>query len=443
MENIESLYQQHIARLQKLAQTILQRQGLDALLIHSGELQMAFLDDQAYPFRVNPHFAAWVPVTRVANCWLLINGSDRPKMWFYSPQDYWHSCEPLPDAFWTKEIDIEPLKTADDIACLLPAQKQRIAYIGPCESRAVSLGIQPVQINPRPVLNFFHFHRSCKTEYELFCLREAQKIAITGHQAVLEAFQAGMSEFDINMAYLMATGQRDTEVPYDNIVALNEHAAVLHHTSLSLMVPDKVHSCLVDAGAEYHGYASDITRTYAARGNDSFAALIKSVREQQQALIGTIQTGVRFTDYHLQMHQRIGTILQQHEIIQGISPEEMVNQGITSVFFPHGLGHPLGLQVHDVAGFMQDEEGTHLQPPTGHGALRCTRILMPGMVMTVEPGLYFIDTLLAQWQNRKEQKHFNWPLINTMRLSGGVRMEDNIVIKEKKVENMTKEFALS
>lgn len=82
------------------------------------------------------------------------------------------------------------------------------------------------------MIDYLHYYRSFKTEYELACMREAQKMAVNGHRAAEEAFRSGMSEFDINIAYLTATGHRDTDVPYSNIVALNEHAAVLHYTKL-------------------------------------------------------------------------------------------------------------------------------------------------------------------------------------------------------------------
>ena len=85
-------------------------------------------------------------------------------------------------------------------------------------------------------------------------MRAAQKTAVTGHKAAREAFLSGMSEFDINQAYLTATGHRDTDVPYGNIVALNEHAAVLHYTTLDHQPPSDMRSFLIDAGAEYNGY---------------------------------------------------------------------------------------------------------------------------------------------------------------------------------------------
>jgi Xaa-Pro dipeptidase len=124
------------------------------------------------------------------------------------------------------------LTKVTDINGLLPQKRENVGYIGYSQQRARELGISVENINPQPVLNYLDFHRSVKTDYELACMRQAQNMAVIGHRAAHEAFLAGMSEFDINLAYLIATGQRDTDVPYDNIVALNEHAAVLHYTKL-------------------------------------------------------------------------------------------------------------------------------------------------------------------------------------------------------------------
>ncbi|MDR2288984.1 MAG: Xaa-Pro dipeptidase, partial [Serratia marcescens] len=196
METLASLYNDHLAELQKRAREVLERNKLDALLIHSGELQKVFLDDHSYPFKVNAHFKAWVPVTSVPNCWLWIDGVNKPKLWFYSPVDYWHSVEPLPDSFWTKSLELMPLANADAIAQQLPPQRERVGYIGYAQQRARDLGISSEHINPKAVLNYLDFHRSIKTGYELACMREAQKTAVTGHRAAHEAFLSGMSEFD-------------------------------------------------------------------------------------------------------------------------------------------------------------------------------------------------------------------------------------------------------
>ena len=443
MESLSTLYKEHIAVLQARALEILQRNQLDALLIHSGELLGTFLDDYNYPFKVNPQFKAWVPITQVPNCWLWVDGVNAPKLWFYSPVDYWHSVEPLPDSFWTHDVQVLPLAKPDDIRKQLPADLSRVAYIGYCQARALALGISADHLNPKAVIDYLHYHRAYKTGYEVACMREAQKLAVSGHRAAQEAFLSGMSEFDISMAYLTATGHRETEVPYGNIVALNEHAAILHYTTLQHQPPAEMRSFLIDAGAEYNGYAADLTRTYSAKSDNDFAALIKDLNNEQQGLIGTIKPGVRYTDYHVQMHQRIARILKTHNIVVDISEEAMVEQDLTGPFLPHGLGHPLGLQVHDVGGFQQDENGTHLAAPSQYPYLRCTRIIQPGMVLTIEPGIYFIESLLAPWREGKFSKHFNWDKIEALKPFGGIRIEDNIVIHDNRIENMTRDLKLA
>ena len=443
MEKLAGLYAEHIKTLQKTTQQVLQRIKLDAILIHSGEPIRIFLDDSDYPFKVNPHFKAWVPVTDVPHSWLLVDGVNKPKLWFYSPVDYWHSVEPLPTSFWTKEVELIHLKNADEIKGFLASiQKDHLAYIGSSATKAESLGISTHNINPKPVLDYYHYHRSYKTDYELYCMREAQKMAVNGHLSAFEAFQAGASEFDINISYLEATGHRDTNVPYGNIVALNENAAVLHYTKLQQTAPSELRSFLIDAGAEYNGYAADITRTYAAKSKSEFAELVADLNAEQLALIGSIKAGVRYTDYHVDMHHRIAKLLTKHGIVKGISEDAMVENGLTTPFLPHGLGHPLGLQVHDVAGFMQDEDGTHLAAPKMYPFLRCTRILEPRMVLTIEPGLYFIESLLSSWRTGEFSQHFNWDKIEHFKPYGGIRIEDNIVIHHNHIENMTRDLHL-
>ncbi len=443
MESLSELYREHIKTLQQRAQQVLARHNLDAMLIHSGELLTVFLDDHNYPFKVNPQFKAWAPVTQVPNCWLWIDGVSKPKMWFWSPVDYWHKVEPLPHAFWTKEIEVTALTDADNIGQLLPASRQNVAYIGPVQARATQLGFSTDNINPKGVLDFLHFYRAVKTPYELYCMRQAQKIAVSGHRAAKEAFRSGMSEFDINIAYLSATGHRDTDVPYGNIIALNQHAAVLHYTHLDHQPPEKRRSFLIDAGAEYLGYAADLTRSYAASENSDFAQLIKDMNTEELALIATLKAGVNYSEYHQQMHYRLASLLIKHQLINNISAEAMVKEDLTGPFMPHGIGHQLGLQVHDVGGFMQDDKGTHLAAPAQYPYLRCTRVLAPGMVVTIEPGIYFIDSLLTPLRGGKFSHHFDWAKIDALKPYGGIRIEDNIVIHANSTENMTRDLHLA
>lgn len=175
MESLAALYKNHIVTLQERTRDALERFKLDALLIHSGELINVFLDDHPYPFKVNPQFKAWVPVTQVPNCWLLVDGVNKPKLWFYLPVDYWHNVEPLPTSFWTEEIEIIALPKADGIGSQLPAARGNIGYIGPVPERALQLDIAASNINPKGVIDYLHYYRAYKTDYELACMREAQK----------------------------------------------------------------------------------------------------------------------------------------------------------------------------------------------------------------------------------------------------------------------------
>ena len=134
-------------------------------------------------------------------------------------------------------------------------------------------------------------------------------------------------------------------------------------------------------------------------------------------------------------------LLQATELVD-MSVDEMIHTGVTNVFFPHGLGHFLGLQVHDAGGFMQDERGTHLAAPEQFPYLRCTRVMEVGQVFTIEPGLYFIDSLLEPLRQGEQGKRVNWNKVEALRPFGGIRIEDNIVLHANGVENLTRQAGL-
>jgi Xaa-Pro dipeptidase len=119
-----------------------------------------------------------------------------------------------------------------------------------------------------------------------------------------------------------------------------------------------------------------------------------------------------------------------------------VEAGVVSTFFPHGLGHHLGLQTHDVGGFMADERGTHIDTPEQHAFLRTSRMIEANQVFTIEPGLYFIDSLLATLKQSNNSEMINWSNVDAMRPFGGIRIEDNIIVHQSHNENMTRDLLL-
>ena len=235
----QTLYQAHIAELQQRTSQVLARENLDGLVIHSGQAKRKFLDDMDYPFKANPHFKAWLPIIDNPHCWLLVDGVNKPKLIFYRPKDFWHKVPDEPADFWAEHFDIQLLDKANKVETLLPYDKARLAYIGEYLEVARALGF--TEINPEPVLSYLHFYRAYKTGYELACLRKANQLAVAGHRAAKAAFYAGGSEFDIQMAYLAAVGQTENEVPYGNIVGLNQNAAILHYTALERKKPAAHH----------------------------------------------------------------------------------------------------------------------------------------------------------------------------------------------------------
>lgn len=439
MKELANHYPAHIAELQQRTSTILERQQFSALAIHAGQAGKIFLDDMYYPFKTNPHFKAWLPIIETPNCWLIVNGVDKPVLAFYQPLDFWHKVTQLAEDYWTSFFDIKLMAKADDIKDILPANKTNMAYIGGHQDVAAQLGFS--HVNPSMVLNYFHYHRAYKTEYEMVCLREANRLAVLGHNAAKQAFLNQGSEFDIQLAYLKAAGQSENQMPYGNIVALNENAAILHYTALEQAKPQQHHSFLIDAGASFHGYAADITRTYAFAENE-FSELIDAVNAMQIDLVNGLKANTSYVDLHIHNHYKLAELLIAQGIVH-LDAQAMVNNGITACFYPHGLGHHLGLQVHDMGGFMADETGTHVDSPAQHPFLRTTRTIESKQVFTIEPGLYFIDEFLTKLANSENSKYINWPKVDRLRKFGGIRIEDNIIVHDDRLENMTRNLGLA
>ncbi len=279
--------------------------------------------------------------------------------------------------------------------------------------------------------------RAVKTPYELACLREASRLGALGHRAAARAFRAGASEFEIELAFLGACGMREQELPYNPIIALNEGGAVLHYQVLAKRPPPEVYSLLIDAGVQSGGYASDITRTY-SREDADFAALIERMDRMQQALCAGIRAGVDWREVQLSAHALTAALLREADLIL-CGAEEAVATGVTKVFLPHGIGHLLGLEVHDVGGFMRSPEGGDIARPEGHPYLRLTRVLEEGFVVTMEPGIYFIDQLLDEARGDDRAAKINWSRVGQLSKFGGIRVEDDLAVTRTGCENLTRD----
>ena len=427
-------YSQHLESVRRHFDSALAAAGYDQVAIYAGGLHMQFLDDYPYPFKVNPQFKWWLPLTQAHDSFVVYSPGKKPVLLYFQPDDYWHVPPAPPAGYWVDHFDIRILKDAATAREELPPAKHR-AFIGEWEERFAAWSFAAA--NPEPLLNPLHYARAAKTEYELECMRRANASAVRGHRAAEQAFRAGASEYEIHNAFLTGAAVSDDELPYHAIMALNEHGATLHYQHWQQARPAQHHAFLIDAGTQFHGYASDITRTYAGE-QDEFHALIGAMDREQQALVAQVKPGVSFPDLHLATHLAVARLLDEFGLVK-LPADAIAEQGISKTFLPHGLGHLLGLQTHDVGGFMAGPAGGILPKPEGHPYLRTTRTLGENFVVTIEPGFYFIPALLDELKSGPHGRFVNWSRVESFMKYGGIRIEDNVVAKATGPENMTRD----
>lgn len=440
--NTQTLFQQHIAALQRSWGEALQQTlpRCDAILVHSGGSHNYFADDHAPPFKAWGHFLRWAPLDR-PDQFVLIRPGHKPRLLAFVPSDFWHDQTLVTEGWWTDSLDITVMENLSELAAQLP-DVARLVFLGEKQTLATELGVPVSQINPPLTLSWLDFERAVKTDYEISRLRQANAHALGGHAAAERTFRAGGDEYDIHHAYLAACRVLDQELPYSNIIALNEKAAILHYQNKRRYADhaskpaNKV--LLIDAGCRAYGYCSDITRTWAADdAHPVFRDLLEGMQTLQETLVRSVKPGVSFADLHRQAHLAIAQLLADSDICHG-EAETLVANGTSTVFFPHGLGHLLGLQVHDVGGRLANRAGELAPPPDAWPGLRNTRTLDAGAVVTIEPGLYFIPALLATARNSAMAKSVNWSLTEELLPFGGIRIEDNVLATDDGADNLTR-----
>lgn len=434
-KTLAARYGDHIAAVKERHDRALAAAGASHAVIFSGAPKRVFLDDYDYPFKANPHFIGWLPLTDTPLSYLIYTPGEEPVLVYCQPQDYWHKPPATPDGYWTDYFDIRIIHELDEAVRHFPEARDKTILIGDIDDEAHAFGLD--RVNPTAAMNVLHYCRSVKTDYEIECMRIATRKAVAGHRAAETAFRRGASEYEIHLDYCRATGHTENGLPYSNIVALNENGATLHYQHQERTAPQQLRSFLIDAGARCNGYAADITRTYAWQDGE-FQDLINEMDRLQQDLCRQVRAGLDYRALHLAAHRQIAELLTSAGVTRG-SADELIEKRVTAAFYPHGLGHLLGIQVHDVGGFMESESGGTIEPPEGHPFLRLTRPLQADQVLTVEPGIYFIDMLLVKLHNSDAAGLVNWDAVERLKPFGGIRIEDNVRVLANGVENLTRQ----
>jgi Xaa-Pro dipeptidase len=433
---LDRMYADHVDDLRRRYAEVLETQGWDAVVIHSGALvpRSAF-DDQVWPLRAVPHWRHWLPLTE-PDFALVVRAGARPTLLRLATASFWEqSARPETEAF-LEVMDTLDVTSLEQMARHVPAG--RVAFIGDPAARATLWGIDGDAVCPGPLVGALDALRVVKTPYEVACLSEANRRARAGHDALRHAFgTSDASELDLHLSYLRATAQDDPETPYKNIVAMGPNAATLHHVAYARSpIRREAESLLVDAGASCRGYGADVTRTWikgSGAAAELFGQLVKAVDALQRALCDAVRVGMPYERLHDEAHVRLATILCDIGLVVG-SADEAVGRGVTRAFLPHGLGHSLGLQTHDV--------GCALRRPRGDNRfLRNTADIAPGQVFTIEPGVYFIGALLDPLRGSSQGALVNWKTVELLAPLGGVRIEDDVHVLAAgaPVRNLTRE----
>jgi len=430
----DNLYDDHVRERRRLAEAALAASGFDGMVIQSGSPFRYFADDQDAPFRETPHFAHWVPLAGPQHL-LYVRPGQTPKLVRVSAEGFWYEQSPLGDPFWKGSFDVDEAPDAAAAWKRLDLSG-RVAYIGDTPEQATAHGIAPTDVQPTALVARLDWDRSYKTPYEVACLSTATELAAKGHRAAKASFEQGSSELEIHYAYMQAVGCIDEQLPYHAIIALDEKGAILHYVGKRTQRDGRV--LLIDCGAEHQGYGCDITRTWTtSKADPLFSELVSGLDRLQLELCDAVKPGLPYADLHHLAHLKIADLLHDKGIIK-VGGEEAVTRGLSQPFYPHGLGHFLGIQTHDVAGHQKGPEGGSNPPPEKHPALRTTRTIEEHMLFTIEPGLYFIDMLLRPHRTGPEKDAFDWATIDRLAPFGGIRIEDNLVVTADGHTNLTR-----
>lgn len=302
-------------------------------------------------------------------------------------------------------------------------------------------GIRHLELSPHDELSarlsrVISEQRRAKDPAELNAMRRAAAASRAGHLLALRSARPGQTERALQVeleAEFFRSGADRTA--YGSIVGSGPNAAILHAapTRRELRPGELV---LVDAGAEVDGYASDVTRTFPAgpRFEGIQRDLYALVLETQRAAIAEARPGAEYRDLHLAACRRIAAGLVDLRILRG-SPDDLVDNDAHALFFPHGLGHLLGLATHDAGGCLQ---GRTPSDRFGLKWLRADLPLQPGYVVTIEPGIYFIPAILQDPARRERYREaVNWDRVDSLLHLGGIRIEDDILVTEGEAAVLT------
>jgi Xaa-Pro aminopeptidase len=375
-------------------------------------------DDTTYPFETHSEY-------------FYLTDRSRPEgVLAFTPDEGWVdfvSPVTVAERLWSgaSDADVHEGPSTDDLPAWLDRRRgRRLTWLGTPAPGA--------EVNPELTqeLRFgLSAVRRRKDAVEIARMRAAQQATRAAFAAARAAIEPGAPERAVQIELEAEAFRHGAEsMAYDTIVGGGPNSAVLH-VAPSHRQLEQGELVLIDAGAQYQGYASDITRTYpvGAELSAEQQELHTIVHRAQLTSIALCRAGVEWREVHLAASISIAAGLGSFGLLHG-EPESLVESGAVALLFPHGIGHLVGLGVRDAGGTPLAERRND-PPPFPN--LRMNLPLEPGMVVTVEPGLYFVPAILQDAANRSRHRDtVNWDRVDQLIGFGGIRLEENVLITD-------------
>jgi len=413
-------------QLERRRRAVAERWNLDSevVLIGAGEpLPVPGRADRTYPFRSHSEY-------------FYFTDSERPGgVLAFDPQEGWVDfVAPVTkeELLWSGGVEgRDGGVPVTELPAWLEARKgRRIGVLGaPVSGAEADAELEPAL---RYELNDV---RRRKDEVELERMRAAERATSAGFAAVQPLLRPGVSEREVQIELEAEFFRAGADfLGFDTIVAGGPNTAVLHFAPTARAFGEG-ELVLIDAGAEVQAYSSDITRTYSASGmlDPEQAELHALVRAAGVAATQASIAGTEWRDVHRKAALVIGEGLVDFGLLRG-EPGSLLEQGAVTIFFPHGIGHMVGLGIRDAGDVLEGRDGMY----PGYPRLRFDRPLEPGHVVTVEPGIYFVPSLLRDRELRgRHRDTVDWERTDRMLDFGGIRIEDNVLVTEDGFEVLT------
>jgi Xaa-Pro aminopeptidase len=418
------------AQLERRRQAVAERWNLsaEAVVIGAGEpIHIPGRADRTYPFRAHSEY-------------FYLTDRERPGgVLAFDPQDGWVDFV-LPvsrdELVWegAPAGAQEGVPVAELEQWLSARRGRQIVNLGEPVS-----GVAPADGLTDELRRHLNHVRRAKDAVELERMRIAERATSAGFAAIVPLLSAGRTERAVQIELEAEFFRQGADVlAYEAIVASGANSAVLHFPPTSKPLQDG-ELVLIDAGGEFRGYASDVTRTYPVSGSltPEQAAIHDVVRRAGEAATARCLPGTEWRDVHRTAALTIAEGLSEFGLLRG-GVESLLESGAVSLFFPHGVGHMVGLGVRDAGEVLPGRE-----PEPGMPRLRADLPLAPGHVVTVEPGVYFIGALLSDPGTRESLRdHVDWDRADALLGFGGVRIENNVLITDDGPEILTADIPI-